>query len=70
MRLEDELAGTENRIAVERNRYNLALKDYNVYVQQFPNSVWAGTAGFHTKDDQYFRGNPANSTAPTVDFNR
>ena len=70
MRLEDELAGTENRIAVARNRYNLSLKDYNVYVQQFPNSVWAGMAGFHAKDDQYFKGNPANATAPTVDFNR
>ena len=70
VRLEDELAGTENRIAVERNRYNLALKEYNVYVQQFPNSIWAGMAGFHTKDDQYFRGNPANATAPTVDFNK
>lgn len=70
VRLEDELAGTENRIAVERNRYNLALKEYNVYVQQFPNSIWAGMAGYHTKDDQYFKGNPANATAPTVDFNK
>ena len=68
MRLEDELAGTENRIAVARNRYNAALRSYNVYVQQFPNSVWAGMAGYHAKDDQYFRGNPANSTVPTVDF--
>ncbi len=70
MRLEDELAGTENRIAVARNRYNLSLKEYNVYVQQFPNSVWAGMAGYHSKDDQYFKGNPANATAPTVDFNK
>lgn len=70
IRLEDELAGTENRIAVERNRYNMALREYNVYVQQFPNSVWAGFAGYHAKGDQYFKGNPANATAPTVDFNR
>ncbi|HLI77485.1 MAG TPA: LemA family protein [Acidobacteriaceae bacterium] len=70
VRLEDELAGAENRIAVERNRYNLALKEYNVYVQQFPNSIWAGMAGYHSKDDQYFKGNPANATAPTVDFNK
>ncbi len=70
MRLEDELAGTENRIAVARNRYNLALRSYNVYVQQFPNSVWAGMAGFHSKQDQYFKGNPANVNAPTVDFNQ
>lgn len=70
MRLEDELAGTENRISVARNRYNLSLKDYNVYVQQFPNSLWAGMAGYHSKEDQYFKGNPANATAPTVDFNK
>ena len=70
VRLEDELAGTENRIAVARNRYNLSLRSYNVYVQQFPNSIWAGMAGFHPKEDQYFKGNPANATAPTVDFNQ
>jgi LemA protein len=70
MRLEDELAGTENRIAVARNRYNLSLRSYNVYVQQFPNSIWAGMAGYHAKEDQYFKGNPASATAPTVDFNQ
>lgn len=69
MRLEDELAGAENRIAVERNRYNLALKAYNVYIQQFPNSIWAGMAGYHVRNE-YFRGNPANSQAPTVDFSK
>ena len=68
-RLNDELAGTENRIAVARQRYNLALKDYNVFQQQFPNSIWAGMAGFHVRDE-YFKGNPANSTAPTVNFNK
>ena len=70
VRLEDELAGTENRIATERRRYNMELREYNVYVQQFPNSIWAGMAGYHTKDDQYFKGNPANATAPTVDFGK
>jgi LemA protein len=69
MRLEDELAGTENRIAVERGRYNKVLEDYNVYVRQFPNSIWAGMAGFHYRDE-YFKGNPANSAAPTVDFSK
>jgi LemA protein len=68
-RLTDELAGTENRIAVERQRYDRALEDYNVYVRQFPNSIWAGMAGFHYRDE-YFKGNPANSTAPTVDFSK
>ncbi len=68
-RLEDELAGTENRIAVERGRYNKTLEDYNVYVRQFPNSIWAGIAGFHYRDE-YFKGNPANSAAPKVDFGK
>lgn len=68
-RLTDELAGTENRIAVERQRYNKVLQDYNTYVQQFPNSIWAGMAGFH-KRDEYFRGNPANNEAPKVDFSK
>src|SRR3984957_11281547 len=67
MRLSDELAGTENRIAVERSRYNKTLEDYNVYVRQFPNSIWAGMAGFHYRDE-YFKGNPQNGTAPKVDF--
>jgi LemA protein len=69
MRLNDELAGTENRIAVERQRYNRSLEDYNVYVRQFPNSIWAGMAGFHYRDE-YFRGNPENSVAPKVDFSK
>jgi LemA protein len=69
MRLNDELAGTENRIAVERQRYNKTLQDYNTYVQQFPNSIWAGMTGFH-KRDEYFKGNPANAEAPKVDFSK
>lgn len=68
-RLSDELAGTENRIAVARRRYNISLQDYNVYVQQFPNSIWAGMAGFHYRDE-YFKGNAANGTAPKVDFGK
>jgi LemA protein len=69
MRLEDELAGTENRISVARQRYNKTLEDYNVYVRQFPNSIWANMAGFHYRDE-YFKGNPANNVAPTVDFSK
>jgi LemA protein len=69
IRLTDELAGTENRIAVERQRYNKTLEDYNVFVRQFPNSVWANIAGFHYRDE-YFKGNPENSTAPKVDFGK
>ncbi len=67
MRLQDELAGTENRIAVSRRRYNLAIHDYNVYIQQFPNSIYANFAGFHTKNE-YFSADPAAKTAPKVDF--
>lgn len=70
MRLEDELSGTENRISVARQRYNTALRAFNVYVRQFPNSIWANFAGFHAKEDQYFQGNPQNNVAPTVDFNK
>ena len=69
MRLTDELAGTENRIAVERQRYNKTLEDYNVYVRQFPNSIWAGIAGFRYRDE-YFKGNPENNVAPKVDFSK
>jgi LemA protein len=69
MRLTDELAGTENRIAVARQRYNTTLQDYNTYVQQFPASIWANMAGFHVRDE-YFKGNPENNVAPKVDFSK
>jgi LemA protein len=67
IRLSDELAGTENRITIARKRYNDTLKDYNVYVQQFPNSIWAGSKFKYR--DEYFKGNPENGSAPKVDFN-
>jgi len=44
LRLQDELAGTENRIAVERKRYNDALQDYNTFIGKFPSSIWANMA--------------------------
>jgi LemA protein len=69
VRLTDELAGAENRIAVERQKYNKTLEDYNIYVRQFPNSIWANMAGFHYRDE-YYTGNPANANAPTVDFSK
>src|ERR1700746_851829 len=56
--LQDELAGTENRIAVERKRYNDTLQDYNTYVQKFPNSIFAGWAGFKP-NDAYFAASEA-----------
>lgn len=67
MRLQDELAGTENRIGVARRRYNDTLRTYNTFVRQFPNSVWAGILGFHV-NDAYFNANPASRNAPAVKF--
>lgn len=67
LRLQDELAGTENRIAVERKRYNDSLQDYNTYVQQFPASIFAGWAGFKA-NDAYFAASEASRQAPKVNF--
>jgi LemA protein len=67
MRLQDELSGTENRIAVARKRYNDALTDYDTFIRQFPNSVWAGMAGFQVNND-YFTASPAAQTVPSVKF--
>ena len=69
MRLEDELAGTENRIAVSRTRYNAAIRDYNTFIEQFPNSIYAGYAGFHPKTE-YYTADPGAKTAPKVDFSK
>jgi len=67
LRLQDELAGTENRIAVERQRYNDTLKDYNVYVQQFPNNVFAGSLGFKP-NTAYFAATEGSREVPKVNF--
>ena len=69
IRLQDELAGTENRIAVARRRYNQAIEDYNVYIQQFPNSIWANMAGFKPKD-KYYSADAGAHDAPKVDFSK
>jgi LemA protein len=65
--LQDQLEGTENRISVERRRYNLTVRDYNTYIEQFPASVWAGIAGFH-QDTDYFQADQGAKTAPKVSF--
>jgi LemA protein len=65
--LQDELAGTENRIAVERRRYNEALQDYNTYIGLFPNNIFAGWAGFQRNND-YFAASEGARVAPKVDF--
>ena len=67
LRLQDELAGTENRISIERKRYNDTLQDYNTYVQQFPNSVFAQWAGFKP-NTAYFQASEASRAVPKVDF--
>ena len=67
MRLQDELSGTENRISIARKRYNDALQDYNTFVQQFPNSIWAGMAGYQV-NNAYFTASPAAQAVPKVDF--
>lgn len=67
MRLQDELAGTENRIAVERRRYNETVQDYNTYISLFPNSFIAGMAGF-TRNDAYFKTEEGARQAPKVNF--
>ena len=67
MRLQDELSGTENRIGVARKRYNDAIQDYNTFVLQFPNNIWAGMAGFK-QNDAFFTASPAARTVPSVKF--
>ena len=65
LRLQDELAGTENRIAVERKRYNDSLQDYNTYLQKFPNNIYAGWAGYKV-NDAYFAASPESRQVPKV----
>jgi LemA protein len=67
LRLQDELAGTENRIAVERKRYNDAIQDYNTYIGLFPQNVVAGMSGFK-RNDAYFAAPEAAREAPKVQF--
>jgi LemA protein len=67
MRLQDELSGTENRIAVSRRHYNEALQDYNTFVRQFPNSVWANILGFHP-NNAYFEASASSRAVPQVKF--
>src|SRR5580700_667513 len=66
-RLQDELAGTENRIAIERRRYNAAVQDYNTYISLFPNSLVASFGGF-ARNDAYFKTEEGARQAPKVNF--
>lgn len=69
LRLQDELTGTENRIAVSRSDYNQAVQQYNSYIRQFPQVITAKVTG--AKARKYYEvSNPANREAPTVDFSK
>ncbi len=67
LELQDQLEGTENRIAVERRRYNMALQDYNTYIGLFPNSFYAPRAGF-VRDNDYFKASAQAQQVPKVEF--
>src|SRR5438105_4216258 len=67
MRLQDELAGTENRIAVERRKYNEVVQRYNTQIALFPNNLIASISGFQ-RNDAYFKTEPASRVAPKVSF--
>ncbi|MBU0518882.1 LemA family protein [bacterium] len=66
IRLQDELAGTENRIAVERRRYNDVVRAYNIMIRQFPGNVIANIFGFEKAE--FFEAPEAAQEAPQVDF--
>lgn len=64
--LQAQLEGTENRIAVERRKFNEMVQDYNSYIRQFPKNIWANLFGFEKKG--YFEAEAGAEKAPTVDF--
>ena len=66
-RLMDELAGTENRIAVERRKYNDAVQRYNTSIELFPNNIVASLSGF-SRNNEYFKTEPGARVAPKVAF--
>ncbi|WP_430598056.1 LemA family protein [Enterococcus sp. AZ177] len=61
-----QLEGTENRISVERKRYNDVVKEYNEQVVSFPKNIFANMIGLGKKD--YFKADPTASTVPSVNF--
>jgi LemA protein len=67
LRLQDELAGTENRISVERKRYDDAIQAYNTYIALFPNNIVASMSGFR-RNDVYFAASEASREVPKVQF--
>ena len=67
LRLQDELAGTENRIAVERRKYNETVQKYNTDIELFPQNIAASLFGFH-RNDAYFKAETTAREAPKVKF--
>lgn len=67
LELQDQLEGTENRIAVERHRYNEAVQDYDTFIGQFPNNIWARIAGFR-QNNAYFAASSGAQQVPQVHF--
>ena len=67
LKLMDELSGTENRIAVERMRYNEAVRDYNVTVRMFPGNIVAGISGYKVASE-YFKAEEKAKAVPEVKF--
>jgi LemA protein len=68
LELQNQLEGTENRIAVERKYFNDAAQAYNTKVKQFPGSIFAGMFGFRAKE--YFKSAPGSEKAPVVNFGK
>ncbi len=66
MALQDQLEGTENRITVERGRFNEVVRPYNIFIKQFPRSIIANMSGFREK--AYFTASEGAETAPVVSF--
>jgi len=66
IRLQDELAGTENRIAVKRKDYNEAVQEFNTFIKRFPNNIIAGMFNFEAHD--YFEAEEGAQEAPKVQF--
>lgn len=64
--LTDELAGTENRVLVSRDRYNEQVRDYNVMIKRFPRNVLAGIFGFDARE--FFQSDESASVAPKVEL--
>ncbi|HUS06240.1 MAG TPA: LemA family protein [Bryobacteraceae bacterium] len=67
LRLQDELANTENKIAIERRRYNETVQKYNTSIELFPNNIAAGLFGFQ-RNDAYFKTDPGSRVNPKVAF--